>query len=297
MAVGDWISNQAAQEELNLFPDIEGSQRAAKNDDTEIPFEYWDGPFWSALARMGRPVHFLESVRGLTVGKHQRPILEVLRDWVLRFWQVSVWKSLQRHLATLPPSEHSVDMEAGRDYLHRVGEATFWDRAGGSRLAFWRWPIPLRNWARDGLAVYIHPDPPAYRTCQPPPKDQHTKTEVANKLVKFLRRGYISSSMVSSLISYFAVPKGESDICLVFDGTKSGLNSKLWAPSFCLPLVDSLLPMLEPGTWQSDIDVGEQFYNYLLHPLVRPFCGIDVDPYLRPAGQQTRMACCSGSNV
>jgi hypothetical protein len=47
--------------------------------------------------------------------------------------------------------------------------------------------------------------------------------------------------------------------------------------------------MLEPGTWQSDIDVEEQFYNFLLHPTIRPFCGIDVDPYLRPSGQQTRV--------
>jgi hypothetical protein len=75
----------------------------------------------------------------------------------------------------------------------------------------------------------------------------------------------------------------------VLDGTKSGLNSKLWAPSFCLPSIESLQPMLEPGTWQSDIDVGEQFYNFLLHPTIRPFCGIDVDPYLHPSGQQTRV--------
>ncbi len=47
--------------------------------------------------------------------------------------------------------------------------------------------------------------------------------------------------------------------------------------------------MLEPGTWQSDIDVGEQFYNYLLHPSIRPYCGIDVDPYLRSSPEETRL--------
>jgi len=65
------------------------------------------------------------------------------------------------------------------------------------------------------------------------------------KLPKFVKRGYISQGSVTSLISYFSVPKEESDIRLVFDGTKSGLKSKLWAPSFCLPFIESLLPMLE----------------------------------------------------
>jgi hypothetical protein len=114
--------------------------------------------------------------------------------------------------------------------------------------------------------------------------------EVTKKLEKFMRRGYIAPGNVISLISYFAVPKGDSDICLVFDGTNLGLNSKLWAPPFCLPSIESLLPMLEPGTWQSDIDVGEQFYNYLLHPTIRPFCGIDVDPYLQTSPEEPHLS-------
>jgi len=84
---------------------------------------------------------------------------------------------------------------------------------------------------------------------------------------------------VTSLISYFSVPKGDSDIRLVLDGTKSGLNSALWAPSFHLPTVDSLLPALQPGSWQGDIDIGEMFYNYGLHPSLQAYCGLDVQEY------------------
>lgn len=85
---------------------------------------------------------------------------------------------------------------------------------------------------------------------------------------------------MASLVSYFAVPKGDSDVRVVFDGTKSGLSKALWAPSFCLPTVDSVTPMLEPGSWQADIDVGEMFYNFMLDPQVRPFCGVDATPYM-----------------
>jgi hypothetical protein len=277
------------EDSLMPFPEMEGRQRAAKNDDAEIPVEYWDGPFWTALARMGRQSSFINLARSTVIGKDRRPILDVLRGWLLSLWRVLVWKSFRHFLKTSPPAERSSDISAGWDCLSRVGDATFWDWSSGSRLFFWRWPQPLRVWAWDGLPVYAHPDLPVYKKIQPPPKDQHTKKEVASKLSRFVERGYISQGSVTSLISYFSVPKGESDIRLVFDGTQSGLNSKLWAPSFCLPSIESLLPMLEPGTWQSDIDVGEQFYNFLLHPTIRPFCGIDFDPYLRPSGQQTRV--------
>jgi len=71
--------------------------------------------------------------------------------------------------------------------------------------------------------------------------------------------GYLVKRTVQSLVSYFTVPKGEDNVLIVIDGTKSGLNQALWSPTFCLPTMDSLLPTLEPGTWQANIDVGEMF--------------------------------------
>jgi len=98
--------------------------------------------------------------------------------------------------------------------------------------------------------------------------------------LKFVERDYVKPGNIQSLIGFFSVPKGDSDVQVVFDGTRSGLNEALWAPSFHLPTIDSLLPALEPGYWQSDIDVREQFYNFALDPRVRPFCGLDVSYYL-----------------
>jgi hypothetical protein len=121
---------------------------------------------------------------------------------------------------------------------------------------------------------------PTYRRRQPWEPDRVIREQVKKKLLKFVERDYVKPGNIQSLIGFFSVPKGDSDVQVVFDGTRSGLNEALWAPSFHLPTIDSLLPALEPGYWQSDIDVGEQFYNFALDPRVRPFCGLDVSYYL-----------------
>jgi hypothetical protein len=77
---------------------------------------------------------------------------------------------------------------------------------------------------------------------------------------------------------------------LVFNGTKSGLNNVIWAPSFTLLTIDSLLPMLEPGTWQGGINVEEQFYNYLLYLDIQSYCGVDVNPYLASDQEHPHLA-------
>ena len=48
---------------------------------------------------------------------------------------------------------------------------------------------------------------------------------VADKIESMCRRFYLESSgHVSNSLNYFAVPKGDADIRVVFDGTSSGLN-------------------------------------------------------------------------
>ena len=82
------------------------------------------------------------------------------------------------------------------------------------------------------------------------------------KIKKVSQRGYIEEGHVKSLISYFAVPKGEGDIRVVYDGTKCGLNDVVWAPNFYLPMVDSLLNVSSTSTWFSDMDLGEMFFKF-----------------------------------
>jgi len=173
----------------------------------------------------------------------------------------------------------SSDIQAGRECLIRATNASFWEWTGGSRLLFWRWPEPLRAWARDGHPVYITGPLPAFRRKQPWEPNVDIRRQVGSKLNKFVEKGYVKRGAVRRLISFFTVPKGDADVRVVFDGTRSGLNAVIWAPSFHLPTVDSLLPALEPGYWQNDIDIGEQFYNFCLDPKVRPYCGLDTLRY------------------
>lgn len=108
-----------------LFSDFEGRQSAAKNNDTEIPVSLWDDPFWYTLENLGRSSEFIASSRRLTVGRGDKPILAVLREWVLRVWRVSVWRSFQRYLRSPEVVNQDADLAAARDCLGRVLRLTF----------------------------------------------------------------------------------------------------------------------------------------------------------------------------
>jgi len=256
----------------------DGRQQAAKDDDVGIPYHLWDQPFWETLELLGRDRVFIKQAQSVVVGPQDTPLLGAFRNWLLRLWRRRVYLSLCRYLKEMTSTER--DKSAGRDCLRRVTAADFWEWKEGSRLFFWRWLGRQRDWARDGLPIYQKGTLPSYRVKQGREPVASIRDAVANKLQRFIARDYLSAGTVNSLVSYFSVSKGESDVRLVFDGTKSGLNEVLWAPTFCLPTVDSVTPMLEPGSWQADNDVGEMFYNYMLDPSLRPYCGVDGSPYL-----------------
>lgn len=90
------------------------------------------------------------------------------------------------------------------------------------------------------------------------------KILVADKIEGMCKRFYLESSghHVSNLLSFFSVPKGETDIRVVCDGTSCGLSNTLWAPNFFLPSATSAAMLLTFGTWMADMDFGEMFHNF-----------------------------------
>jgi len=84
---------------------------------------------------------------------------------------------------------------------------------------------------------------------------------------------------VVSLTSFFSVPKGEDDIRMVYDGTKSGLNAAMWVPRFGLLTIETHLRSIEEGTFLADVDVGDCFLNFPLHPSLKPYAGVDLTHY------------------
>jgi hypothetical protein len=73
---------------------------------------------------------------------------------------------------------------------------------------------------------------------------------------------------------------------MVYDASKSGLNAALWVPSFALPTTKDLLDLLDSDSWMGDLVMGEMFLNFPLDVKVRPYCGIDLRPYLDPGNKR-----------
>jgi hypothetical protein len=113
-------------------------------------------------------------------------------------------------------------------------------------------------------------------------KDAVIQNKVIEKLSNIHFKQYIRPGDVQNLTNYFAFPKGDSDIQIVHDASKSGLNDSLWVPSFTLPGAEALVDMLDSKSVMMDLDLGEMFLNFPMHPSVQPFCGINVWRYLDP---------------
>jgi len=87
---------------------------------------------------------------------------------------------------------------------------------------------------------------------------------------------HVTSEKLWSLLYMFDVPKGETDVRIVYDGSKNGLNDCTWAPWFPLPTVETMCRTLEPNYWCADNDYGDHFHNFLLHPELQQYSGLDL---------------------
>ena len=92
-------------------------------------------------------------------------------------------------------------------------------------------------------------------------------------------KGYIKIcdiELVEAMMYMFHVPKGESDVRMVYDGPKSGFNEALWALWFALPTVHSMVRWVVTGSWLANNDYGIKFLNFLLHSDLQRYCGGDL---------------------
>ena len=119
-----------------------------------------------------------------------------------------------------------------------------------------------------------------YRVPQRDQKDQHIKTQIISKLNKVRTLGYIEKGKVDSLTSFFAVPKTDTDIRMVYDATVSGLNDVVWAPWFALPTIQTHLRAVCPNTYMGDNDLGDHFLNFVLADKYQRLAGVDFRYYL-----------------
>ena len=223
----------------------------------------------------------------------------VLWNGVPRTAKIPLWVKLRYKFRSMAGShrkrgkpdqpEFRKDLLVGREAVWRSTLATWWNWDGGSTLYFWRWPTCVRPSIRDGTKAFIHRDRlPSYTQPQKLSKDPDTRDRVRRKVNGVRGRCYIREGGVKSTTGFFDVPKGESDIRMVYDATKCGLNAALWTPNFFLPTIDSILRNADERTWFGDIDLGEMFLNYWLDEELRPYAGVDVtllgERSIRPDG-------------
>jgi hypothetical protein len=147
-------------------------------------------------------------------------------------------------------------------------QCSWWEWCAGSRLFFWRWTPKFQKHARDGIPVLWLSG-----------KKLNKNLEMKKKLNKVRRRGYVKPGQVKSLIRFFAVPKGDKDIQMVYDGTASGFNASVWVPNFGLPTVETLLRATSPDTWMVDLDIGDMFLNFMLDENTREMVSVDLTPF------------------
>ena len=75
---------------------------------------------------------------------------------------------------------------------------------------------------------------------------------------------------------FFSVPKGKTDIWMVYDRTGSGLNKYLWNPKLGLTNLDYLLMGVGLESYFGDNELGELFLNFPLPASLHPYCEVDL---------------------
>jgi len=270
-----------------LFAALEDSAIAVKADDAVVPIHLWDDRLWSGCS------YFNDSQHSLYLQRYGHCPLVSIRKMALRFWRRQVTKSFSKFMKMthgadwLRRATAQRDREVGRECIWRATACDWWEWSLGSSLFYWRWPIYARVLARDGHPVWWIEDPPSCLKPQPKERDPEIRKQVQSKLENARQKRYIVPGTVRNLTSYFAVPKGDRDIRMVYDASKSGLNNSVWVPSFILPQAEALTDKLSENSWMLDMDLGEMFLNFPMHPSVQPYCGIDVRPYCFPESSRT----------
>ena len=126
------------------------------------------------------------------------------------------------------------------------------------------------------------------------------EVQLREKETKLVLRRYVELGFVDCITPRFGVPKTLTDIRLVWDATRNGVNESLWAPSFWMPMFRTLGDLIIkrlpccirdyfngdiPSTptahnwrrcFQSDMDIGEMFLNYLMHWSERHMFGVRI---------------------
>ena len=120
--------------------------------------------------------------------------------------------------------------------------------------------------------------PRSRKGVKPPRFDVETRKLVSSNIGTMVSKSYLKPGFLRTSLHYFAVPKGDDDIRVVFDGTSCGLNETLWSPNFFLPTSRNASELLSFETWMLDVDFAEFFHNFFADSRIRKHAEVDLSP-------------------
>ena len=261
---------------LRLVEEAKEYAKAVKSDDAGVPVHLWND-------RITIPGVSSEVI-GVALTSFRRLgwlwFMKCLLKDCIRFMKT-------RHgddWACKPRRSVEGSTELGRDQaaiislLWHSSQTDWFEYNAGSKVVHFRFPARYQKMARDGVPIYFEEQGPTTKGTQPKIADLGMRERTKEKIAKVLHRRYLTPPVapIKSYIKFFAVPKGEDDVRLVYDATANGLNECVWSPSFWLPTIDTLVRGLDENSWMTDRDIGDMFLNFQLHASAIPFTGVNL---------------------
>ena len=265
----------AEEAQLVLLKDLHDEAKAVKSDNAAVPVHLWNEFILDGRTKTPTVIAGLCKLRQLALRWYRRKLTRNCLAFIVSTHGAG-WSSTNRKAWN---KRMIYDVEAMREIVTRGAHNEWFEYPAGSRVHYFRFPVKYRNLARDGIPVFFMAPGPTSFKAQPPMQDAE-KGVLKEKLLTMWRKRYIDvpSCRLNSAIMYFAVPKGVDDWRIVYHAGANGLNDSVWAPSFWLPTIDSLLRIVDETSYMEDRDLGEMFLNFELHHSTRRYTGVDVGP-------------------
>lgn len=177
----------------------------------------------------------------------------------------------------MTPPEWEWHQEALSHCVAHSGGSSWWEWGDGSCLCCWWWPVIWRKEARDGaIGFHARKLPPRLKLPQAPVTDPGAQGLIKDKLRKLLRHRRLLTGPALRATPLLAAPKTQNDIRVVWGLRKNEVNDTMCTPAFQLPTPASYHRVAEAGMEAGGFDIGEQFPNYVSHPVERPYFGVDI---------------------
>ena len=237
IAQSNKVSTTASQATLDSIAQVTIGKKAVKADDAAVPTFLWN-----------------DRILLVPSGEEKDQALTGFRTFGLQMFRRALYLDCMEYIAAEFGTNWRRDLEAGvlrekhsngkltqlgkeleavRNILWHANETNWFEYLAGSRLHHFRFPIRYRKEARDVTRVYFETPGPTTKQAQPSIPDEMLE-QVRSKIQKVIKRRYMTRVStewdIKSLIKFFAVPKGERDIRMVYDATASGLNGAVWSP-------------------------------------------------------------------